>query len=65
MCEVIVRQTCESLLMLPEVYSAESKLLHIQSELKKIMDTKKLEGQMKTLCSNTLEKVKEAFLICM
>ena len=62
MCEVIV---CESLLKIPEVYSAESKLLHVQSELKKLMDTKKLEGQLKNLCANTLEKVKEAFLICM
>ena len=62
MCEVIV---CESLLKIPEVYSAESKLLHVQSELKKLMDTKKLEGQMKTLCASTLEKVKEASSICM
>ena len=62
MCEVIV---CESLLLLPEVYSAESKLLHVQSELKKLMDTNKLQGQMERLCANTLEKVKEAFLICM
>ena len=62
MCEVIV---CESLLLLPEVYSAESKLLHVQSELKKLMDTNKLQGQMKSLCAITLEKVKEAFLICM
>ena len=57
--------TCECLLLLPEVYSAESKLLHIQTELNKIMDTGKLEGQMRTMILSSSKLVNQAVLFCM
>ena len=47
-----------------EVYAAEGKLLHVQKNIKKVLESGKLKDQMKKLISNTMKKVSKAILFC-
>ena len=62
-CTVVcckVKNKCECLLLLPEVWVAESKLCQVETSIKRVLDTGKADGQMKALPTKTLATVKEA-----
>ena len=50
---------CGCLLLLPEVWVAESKLCQVGASIKRVLDAGKTDGQMKALFTKTLEEVKE------
>jgi ferritin-like metal-binding protein YciE len=59
-----VDRICECLLIMHEVYAAESKLLHVQKSIESILASGKLKGQMQKLIAMTNKKVNKAILFC-
>ena len=47
-----------------KVYAAEGKLLHVQNNIKKVLESGKLKDQIKKLISITNKKVNKAILCC-
>ena len=58
--DFIVKKRCECLLLLGEVYMAETKTCHVESNLTRVLQAGKVTGQMKNLLGATLPKVTQA-----
>ena len=58
--DFIVKKRCECLLLLGEVFVAETKTCHVESNLTRVLQAGKVTGQMKSLLEATLPKVTKA-----
>ena len=58
--DFIVKKRCECLLLLGEVFAAETKTCHVESNLTRVLQAGKITGQMKSLLEATLPTITKA-----
>ena len=58
--DIIVKKRCECLLLLGEVYVAETKTCHVESNMTRLLRAGKVTGQMKALLEDRLPKITKA-----